>query len=169
MTGFNVEAQNVRHLEKETCNACTPNMAAITTMSLQNAKAAAEHEHRDLGVVAAFRAHWKAALWSIGLSTALVMEGYDVVVINCFYGSKRFIDRFGTVLGDGKKVITAPWQTGLSNSALVGEVIVLLMQGWLRTAGLPTVYMASMIFMSATIFIPVFANSLSPCFRPVKC
>ncbi len=99
------------------------------------AKAAAEHEHQDLGVVAAFRKHWKAALWSIGLSTALVMEGYDVVVINSFYGSNAFIDRFGTVLGNGEKVITAPWQTGLSNSALVGEVAGLMIQVGLRTAG----------------------------------
>ncbi len=104
MTGFNVEAQkNVLHLEKEDMQRMHAQLGSDYDDVVANAKAAAEHEHRDLGVVAAFRAHWKAALWSIGLSTALVMEGYDVVVINCFYGSNAFIDRFGTVLGDGKK------------------------------------------------------------------
>ncbi|KAJ1025108.1 hypothetical protein NDA16_002615 [Ustilago loliicola] len=125
------------------------------------AEIAAAHAQQDLGVIAAFRKHWKAALWSLGLSTALVMEGYDVVVINSFFGSNAFIDRFGTVLANGEKVITAPWQTGLSNSALVGEVIGLLFQGWASDRwGYRPVYMGSMVFMTLTIFIPVFATSL---------
>lgn len=98
---------------------------------VDKARKAAEEEHRDLSVISAFRIHWKAALFSMGLSFALVMEGYDVVVINSFYGQNAFIERFGTTIADGQKAITAPWQTGLSNSALVGEVAGLFLNGWL--------------------------------------
>ena len=84
----------------------------------------------------------------------------DVVVINSFYGSNAFINRFGTVI-NGEKVITAPWQTGLSNSALVGEVAGLALQGWASDRwGYRPVYMAAMAFMTLTIFMPVFAISL---------
>lgn len=157
---YNTEAQDVLHIEKEEALRMHNELGNDYDNVVLGAKAAAEYEHQDLGVVASFRKHWKAALWSIGLSTALVMEGYDVVVINSFYGSNAFINRFGTVI-KGEKVITAPWQTGLSNSALVGEVAGLMLQGWASDRwGYRPVYMASMAFMTLTIFMPVFAVSL---------
>ncbi len=160
MSSSSYEAQDVLRVEGHESDAIRSELGSDYGKVVAGAEAAAIHEQQDLGVVEAFRKHWKAALWSLGLSTALVMEGYDVVVINSFYGSNAFIDRFGTVVGNSK-VITAPWQTGLSNSALVGEVIGLLLQGWASDRwGYRPVYMASMVFMTLTIFIPVFAQSL---------
>lgn len=128
---------------------------------VDGARQAAQDEKRDLSVVAAFRTHWKAALFSMGLSFALVMEGYDVVVINSFYGQATFKDTFGTAIVDGQKVITAPWQTGLSNSALVGEVAGLFLNGWLSDkVGYRRTYMGAMLVMAITIFAPVFAKTL---------
>ncbi|GAC96572.1 hypothetical protein PHSY_004153 [Pseudozyma hubeiensis SY62] len=161
MVDYHNEAQDAVVIEKEDALRMHNQLGNDYDNVVKGAQAAADYDHQDLGVVAAFRKHWKAALWSIGLSTALVMEGYDVVVINSFYGSNAFIDRFGTVLGNGEKVITAPWQTGLSNSALVGEVFGLMLQGYASDRwGYRPVYMASMAFMTATIFMPVFAISL---------
>ncbi|CAO1633459.1 unnamed protein product [Parajaminaea phylloscopi] len=128
---------------------------------LDKAHQAAQDEQKDLSVIAAFRTHWKAALFSMGLSFALVMEGYDVVVINSFYGQSTFLERFGDVVVDGKKAISAPWQTGLSNSALVGEVAGLFLMGWLSDKiGYRWTYMGAMVVMAATIFAPVFAQTL---------
>ncbi|SPO29090.1 related to Maltose permease [Ustilago trichophora] len=161
MAHSSVEAQDVVRIQNDEAVLIQNELGPDYEKVLAGAQAAAAHQQQDLGVVAAFRKHWKAALWSLGLSTALVMEGYDVVVINSFYGSNAFIHRFGTVLSNGEKVITAPWQTGLSNSALVGEVMGLLLQGWASDRwGYRPVYMASMVFMTLTIFIPVFAQSL---------
>jgi SP family general alpha glucoside:H+ symporter-like MFS transporter len=154
------EAQDELRIDGQEAKAIQNELGGDYEKVVAGAEAAAAHEQQDLGVVQAFRKHWKAAAWSLGLSTALVMEGYDVVVINSFYGSNAFIERFGTKVGDSK-IITAPWQTGLSNSALVGEVIGLLGQGWASDRwGYRPVYMASMVFMTLTIFIPVFAQSL---------
>lgn len=49
----------------------------------------AEHE---MTIVEAFRVHKKAIFWSMALSAALIMEGYDVVVIGSYYGHRTFLD-----------------------------------------------------------------------------
>lgn len=41
--------------------------------------------------------------------------------IGSFYGQQQFIERFGTT-EDGVKQITAAWQSGLSNSSVIGQV-----------------------------------------------
>ena len=41
--------------------------------------------------------------------------------IGSFYGQQQFIERFGTTEG-GVKQITAAWQSGLSNSSVIGQV-----------------------------------------------
>jgi SP family general alpha glucoside:H+ symporter-like MFS transporter len=65
------------------------------------------------------------------------------------------------VLPNGEKVITAPWQTGLSNSALVGEVIGLGLNGWASDRfGYRKTYMVSMAVMMITVLAPVLARSL---------
>lgn len=47
------------------------------------------------------------------------------------YGQGSFIDRFGSkVAGTNEKEISAPWQSGLSNAALCGEIIGLAINGW---------------------------------------
>ena len=51
---------------------------------------AAEHE---MSIREAIRVHKKAILWSMALSGALIMEGYDVVVIASFYGQRTFSSR----------------------------------------------------------------------------
>lgn len=52
---------------------------------VDEARLADKVQHVDLGVIKALRLHWKAALWSVGISTCLVMEGYDLVIITSLY------------------------------------------------------------------------------------
>jgi hypothetical protein len=47
---------------------------------------AAEH---TMSLWDAFRIHKKAIFWSMALSGALIMEGYDVVVIGSYYGQRK--------------------------------------------------------------------------------
>lgn len=81
--------------------------------------------------------------------------------INSFYGQPAFVNHFGTLQPDGKKIITAPWQSGLSNGALCGEIIGLMINGWAQERfGCRRTMMFFMVVMAAVIFIPVFARSL---------
>lgn len=48
---------------------------------VEQAREGDKRQQVDLGVYKAFRLHWRAALYSIAVSTCLVMEGFDLVII----------------------------------------------------------------------------------------
>lgn len=43
------------------------------------------NQEKSLTFRQAFKMYWKAAVWSAALSTALVMEGYDVGIVSVWY------------------------------------------------------------------------------------
>ncbi|KAJ9613062.1 hypothetical protein H2200_003003 [Cladophialophora chaetospira] len=117
---------------------------------------------RLLTIRQALKKYKKAVFWAMLLSTALIMEGYDVVIITSFYGQTQFTDRFGVVdKKTGKKLIPPAWQSGLSNSALVGQLAGLLANAWTQDHfGCRPTMMFFMAWMAVAIFIPFFAPSL---------
>ncbi|ORX40205.1 trehalose transport-related protein [Kockovaella imperatae] len=127
---------------------------------VERARLATEAE-RSMKFGAVLRKYWKAAAWSVVLSTALVMEGFDVIIINSFWGNPAFLERFGQRDGDGHLYIPANWQAAINNAALIGEIVGLGMTGILqnRYGSRPT-YLIGMFIMAVTIFAPVFATSL---------
>jgi len=152
-----------------------------TLALIQYAKESNEAEHQ-LSVRQALKRYKKAVFWALILSTTLVMEGYDLVIVSAgfkwerkkmvlltfrkqitsFYGQKQFSTRFGVYDEAQKKyVITAPWQSGLSNSALVGQLAGLVINGWAQDRfGSRQTLMFFLTWMAVMIFIPVFAPSL---------
>jgi SP family general alpha glucoside:H+ symporter-like MFS transporter len=54
--------------------------AAVDAAALQKAAAAEAAEH-SMTLASGWRTHRRAIFWSMALSFALIMEGYDVVVI----------------------------------------------------------------------------------------
>ena len=84
------------------------------------------------------------------------------VQINSFFGQTQFQDRFGTLdVATGLKKITAPWQSGLANSALVGELAGLVINSFaMDRFGCRPTYLFFMAWMAVVIFIAVFAPSL---------
>ncbi|KAL6812343.1 putative MFS alpha-glucoside transporter [Trichoderma camerunense] len=117
---------------------------------------------RLLTIREALRKYKRAVFWAMFLSTSLIMEGYDLVIITSFYGQTQFQDRFGEVdPSTGKKYISAPWQSGLSNSSLVGQLAGLIVNAYAQDRfGCRATMMAFMAWMAVMIFIPVFAPSL---------
>jgi MFS transporter, SP family, general alpha glucoside:H+ symporter len=140
---------------------------------------------RQLTIGQALKKYKRAVFWAMLLSTALVMEGYDVVTVSCslvqqaltiiclwtdsltpqinsFFGQTQFQERFGTYdEGTNSKLITAPWQSGLANSALVGEIAGLAINSYSQDKfGCRPTMMVFMLWMAACIFIPFFAPSL---------
>lgn len=66
----------------------------------------------------------KAIAWSVVLSTALIMEGYDTCLLASFYAFDGFKKQFGDYYPDlGEYQVPARWQTGLSNSYYCGQLI----------------------------------------------
>ncbi|CAM1505862.1 Fc.00g114990.m01.CDS01 [Cosmosporella sp. VM-42] len=86
---------------------------------------------RQLTVRQALKKYKNAVFWAMFLSTSLIMEGYDLVIITSFHGQTQFKERFGEFdPAIGKKQITPAWQSGLSNSSLVGQLFGLVANAW---------------------------------------
>ncbi|GHJ89562.1 hypothetical protein NliqN6_5964 [Naganishia liquefaciens] len=132
-----------------------------STAQMLAAAQEADRADHELTIRQALRKYKVAVFWAMFLSCALVMEGYDVVVIGSFYGQPQFIDRFGSVGSDGKMAIQAKWQTSLSNSSVCGQLIGLAINGYAQDRfGCRPTYITGMIWMTAVIFLPVFAHSI---------
>lgn len=127
--------------------------------NLQDAKDAIAEEHA-MSLWQGIKLYHRAIGWSFLLSTAVIMEGFDTSLIGNFYGYPSFQRRFG-VQYNQKWTLTAPWQSGLSNGAAVGEILGLFLNGWASEKfGYRKVMMASLASSIAFIFIAFFATSL---------
>lgn len=95
---------------------------------LKDAKAATDKEHK-MTLLQGIRLYPKAVFWSLLISTCIAMEGYDVCLLGTFYAFPAFNKKYGH-LTDGTYQVSAEWQSGLSNGANVGEIIGLMINGY---------------------------------------
>ncbi|KAF2744584.1 sugar transporter [Sporormia fimetaria CBS 119925] len=104
---------------------------SVSTMDrvTHNAKAATEKE-RSMTLLQGLKLYPKAVGWSVLISTCIVMEGFQVCLLANFFGLPQFNRKYGEQLPDGTWQIPAPWQAGLSNGLIVGEIIGLFLNGW---------------------------------------
>ncbi|RYP35429.1 hypothetical protein DL767_003836 [Monosporascus sp. MG133] len=96
---------------------------------IRNAKLASEKEHK-MTLMQGVKLYPKAIAWSVLISTCIIMEGYDIALVNNFYALDQFNRKYGEQLPDGTWQVPAPWQAGLSNGAVVGEIFGLILNGW---------------------------------------
>ncbi|WAO97329.1 Hypothetical protein NCS54_01505200 [Fusarium falciforme] len=81
--------------DTETAGAVQPvNAHGIDDAMLQDAHAAGEAE-RDLKLWASLKLYPKTVGWSILLSTVIIMEGFDTVLIGILYANPPFQRDFG--------------------------------------------------------------------------
>jgi len=144
---------DIHELEKST----TPQVNKINDLAEQ----AAADEHQ-LSVRDALRRYPKAVLWSVLVSTAIIMEGYDIVLIGSFFGLPSFTKKYGTFLNNTSGYqISAPWQAGLSNGTSIGTFIGSMLNGYfVFKFGYRKTLLFSLCLIVGFIFIPFFAPSL---------
>ncbi|KAF5004852.1 hypothetical protein FDECE_8668 [Fusarium decemcellulare] len=124
------------------------------------AAAAIEAEH-NLGLFKSLRLYRKACFWSIFLSTCVVMEGFDLVLLNNLYAYPPFQRNFGQLQPDGTYQLTASWQSGLSGGNQAGQVIGLFITGIIVDRfGYRKSLIGALIACAAFIFIIFFSESL---------
>ncbi|KAJ5623057.1 hypothetical protein N7490_011662 [Penicillium lividum] len=123
-----------------------------------NAKQGADLE-KQMTLGRALKLYPKAVFWSIVLSTALVMEGYDTLLIANFYALPRFSEKYGTLdAATGEYKVSAPWRSGLSDGAAVGEIIGLFLTGYIsERIGYRKTILGALITITGFIFIVFFA------------
>ncbi|KAJ9103477.1 hypothetical protein QFC19_004428 [Naganishia cerealis] len=104
----------------------------------------------------------KAAAWSIVLSSALIMEGYDLNLIASFYAFPSFNKKYGHYdAGSDSYQLDTKWQTTLSMCANVGEIIGLFAAGIVADRiGYRWTLIGSLLLVIGLIFIVFFALSI---------
>ncbi|CZT25789.1 probable alpha-glucoside transport protein [Ramularia collo-cygni] len=94
-----------------------------------DAKRASDSE-QSMSLMQGIRLYPKAIAWSVLISTCIAMEGYDVALVNNFYAFETFNRKYGVEISPGVFEVPARWQAALSNGANVGEMIGLLINGF---------------------------------------
>lgn len=74
---------------------------------VHNAKTATEKE-QSMTLLQGIKLYPKAVGWSILISTCIAMEGYDISLVNNFYGFPQFRRKYGQQMPDGSYQVTAP-------------------------------------------------------------
>ncbi|KAH7126333.1 general substrate transporter [Dactylonectria estremocensis] len=126
-----------------------------------NALEATTVEH-NLGVFQALKTYRRAAMWSIFISTTVIMEGYDVTLLGSFYGYPSFRERYGEYLDkENGFQISADWQQKFNCLGALANIIGAMMNGWATAKwGHRKVLMFSLFWLTAFIFIVFFAPSI---------
>ncbi|THY39474.1 sugar transporter [Aureobasidium pullulans] len=125
------------------------------------AAAATDDEH-NITLMQALKKYPQACFWSIAISTAIIMEGYDIVLIYSFFGQPAFVKKYGEYdAASGEYSLSAAWQAGLGNGTQIGTVIGAFLNGYLtHKFGYRKVMIASLMSLLAFIFIPFFAPTV---------
>lgn len=124
-----------------------------------SAQAAALTEH-DLTLAQAIKKYPRAIFWSVMVSTSIIMEGYDIVLVGSLFAQPAFAERYGRQLPDGTYSVAGPWQSALNSAPTIGAIFGAFINGYLTTHfGYRKVLLASLGLMTAFIFVLFFATS----------
>lgn len=74
---------------------------------IHNAKAATDKE-QNMTLLQGIKLYPKAVAWSAFISLCIVMEGYDISLVNNFYAFPQFKKKYGELTSDGSYEVTAP-------------------------------------------------------------
>ncbi|KAK6064288.1 sugar porter family MFS transporter [Seiridium cupressi] len=128
--------------------------------TVQDAARATQAEHQ-MGFFESLKLYRKGVPWSMLLSTAIIMEGFDLILLGGLIAFPAFEERFGDLQADGTYELSATWQTSLSMGSLIGQIVGLLFNGYIADGfGYRYTMMGGLIMISGFIFIPSFSHSI---------
>jgi len=123
--------------------------------------AKATEVEQQMTLLQGIRKYPKAVAWSAFLSTTLIMEGYDKIIINNLYAFPPFKKNFGVQGADGSYQVEPAWQSALSNASLICEVLGLMITGLAAVRyGYRRVMIGALGLLTALIFITFFAENI---------
>jgi len=94
--------------------------------------------------------------------SAIIMEGYDTLLLGQFYANQPFAKRFGFLDPvSGRYQISAKWQTGLGAGCQVGQILGLQVTGWASERfGYRLTMLVAVIALTGLLFMQFFAVNL---------
>jgi MFS transporter, SP family, general alpha glucoside:H+ symporter len=147
-----------QHAENESPD--LPPMLAVGGQITQDVKAGVEAEHKMTFIQGA-RLYPKAIIWSMLISATIVMEGFSASLIGNFFGFPKFRQAYGSYDGTHGYQISPAWQTGLPNGACVGEILGLLLNGYLTDRfGYQKTVIGALLWLCVFITLAFFAFNI---------
>ncbi|KAI7227064.1 sugar transporter [Hortaea werneckii] len=126
-----------------------------------SAAEAAETEHSRT-LWQALKAEPKAVMWSVAVSTAIIMEGYDIVLVTSLFAQNSFSRDYGSYSEGGGWQVAAKWQSALGIAPIIGAIVGAFLNGWLTVKfGFRKVLLVSLLAMTLFIFLIFFAVNLT--------
>jgi MFS transporter, SP family, general alpha glucoside:H+ symporter len=143
-------------------NTLAPEAPRTNELSHEAAEAArATEAEQNMTLLQGLRKYPKAVAWSVMISTAIVMEGFDKVLITNLFANPPFREKYGTLQPDGGYELSSTWQTALSIASMAGEIVGLGINGIVaERIGYRKTIMMAMVLVIAFIFITFFAQSV---------
>ncbi|CEL06488.1 Putative Maltose permease [Aspergillus calidoustus] len=136
----------------------TPHASGLVASA--EAQAALDKEH-SMTALQALKTYRKAVAWSILMSCAIIMEGYDVVLIGSFFAYPEFNKKYGQLMSDGTYGLEAKWQAGMTNAMSCGQIIGLFLNGIVSERfGYRRTLMACLAATVGFVFILFFAPNV---------
>lgn len=122
---------------------------------------AATKEERKITFLGGCRKYPKAMAWSLLISSTLIMEGFDTLLIVSFFTLPAFRRAYGVPSKHAGYQIPPRWQIALQTSAEAGEIVGLLLNGFLADrVGFRATIAAALVFLFLSVFISFFAVNL---------
>lgn len=96
------------------------------------------------------------------MSAAVIMAGYDSTLLTSFFALNSFNNKYQDQMdSNGNPTVSAPWKSGLTNAAQVGEILGLSATGLvLDRFGYKRAIAVALVFLVGIIFITFFATNL---------
>lgn len=134
-------------------SAAVPNLSNL----IESSRAAASAEHR-MTFLQGLRLYPKAMGWSALLSLTIVMEAYDLSIINSFFAFPEFKQSYGIKQPNGTFQVGTAWQSALTNGGVAGEIIGLFFNGvFTDRFGYRYTLIGALISLCFFIFLAFFA------------
>lgn len=121
-----------------------------------------DQKEKSMSLMEGLRTFPKATMWSVILSSAIIMEGYDTYLIGAFYAFPSFQKRYGKYYADKDEYqVPAKWQTVLTMTTNIGEIIGLFAAGIIADKfGFRKTMIGCLVLVIGLIFIVFFSNSI---------
>ncbi|KAI7237981.1 sugar porter family MFS transporter [Hortaea werneckii] len=141
-------------------------------MSTQDASTPREPSHRRSSIAVEDVAHvpevsnaiaGDAAKATASETSMTLLQGLKTYpkAVGCLYALPAFQRRFGSLQEDGSYGVSAAWQSGLSNGALVGEIFGLFLTGIVaERLGYKKTMVGALAMLTGFIFLLFFAQNL---------
>lgn len=128
---------------------------------LTDAQDATAQEH-SMKLRDALKLYPKAALWSLAMSSTIIMEGYDTMLIGNLYAQPAFQHRYGNHIEGDTYEVSSSSQAGLNNGSTCGQILGLLLAGYVSERfGYRKTMIGGLASVVGLIFITFFAPNIS--------